>query len=371
MKKVLPFILTLSGLLFADDYSFNFNELEKIEVKTYEYSGYIKGEQKHQILNQSSPNYSTKNKNSMDSNYGELFFNFKYFKNKFTIETELMANYENIDNSENDQYTVNQLHINYKYNNNHQVNIGKKRSKWGKGYFFNPVAFIDKKKDPNNPEASREGYSQINYKYNKVYKNDLKNFSFDAVYLRTTPELNYDLYSTNSHTVALKSYFLYKDIDIDILYLYNDKYTNRYGIDFSTNIKTNFEIHGEYGKSDDGLYSYLAGIKYLTAKDLTITSEYFYQNEQLSRTQSFWDKKYFINKFSQKEPLDILYLSVYYKNSYNLSDDSHQNNLGFIYTKIKNLDIDFSVGKNFGDSSSEFGSKLVDKFSWLQLKYSF
>ena len=77
-----------------------------------------------------------------------------------------------------------------------------------------------------------------------------------------------------------------------------------------------------------------------------------------------------LNKLTQKEPFDILYFSVYFKNMYNFDDNSQQNNLGLIYTKIKNLTIDFSVGKNAGNSRSEFGTKLVEKFTWLQLIYT-
>lgn len=371
MQKLSLLFLCYATLLVADDYSFDFKELEKIEVKTYEYTGYIKGEHKYQSLNQNSPSFPSKNKSNMESYFGEALLSYKYFYNNFTLETELMANYENIDFNEEDTYTTNQLFTNYKYNDNHQLNLGKKTATWGKGYFFNPIAFIDRKKDPTNPEASKEGYTVINYKYNKTFQNELQNLTFDAVYLRTTSHINEDFYNQNSNTLALKTYLLYQDIDIDFVYLYNDKLPNKWGVDFSTNLQTNFEIHGEYGRSDNSLYSYLIGLKYLTDSDLTIISEYFYQNKELSKTLSFWDNRYMINKLTQKEPFDILYFSVYFKNMYNFDDNSQQNNLGLIYTKIKNLTIDFSVGKNSGNNRSEFGTKLVEKFTWLQLKYNF
>lgn len=371
MYKSYCIVSLLSTFVFADDYSFDFNELEKIEVKTYEYNGYLKGEHKYQVLNRSSPSYPAKNKTDMDSLYGEVFFNYQYFYDKVTLDTELMANYEKIDHSEDDTYTVNKFFINYKHNDNHQINLGKKTATWGKGYFFNPIAFIDRKKDPTNPEANKEGYTILNYKYNKVFQNDLQNISFDAVYLKTTSTFNENFYTQNSNTIALKTYLLYKDIDIDFVYLYNDKLANQFGVDFSMNLQTNFEIHGEYAKSDDSFYSYLLGLKYLTDFDLTIISEYFYQNEELLKNQNFWDNRYLINKLTQKEPFDILYFSLYYKNSYNFDDNSQQNNLGIIYSGIKNVELDFSLGKNSGDSNSEFGTKLVDKFTWFQLKYSF
>jgi len=371
MQKFLPYLLIISSFVFADDYSFDMDELEQIEVKTFEYNGYLKTEYKHQVLNQSSPKYLIKNKNNMEAYLGEAYLDSKYFKENYTFESEFMANYENIDNIEDNSYNINQAFINYKYNTNHQITLGKKIAKWGKGYFFNPIAFIDKKKDPNNPEDSKEGYIQTDYKYNKVLSGDLQNISLDAVYIKTSNEINDELYKGDSKIIALKTYLLYRDIDIDLAYLYSNKSSEKYGIDFSANLETNFEIHGEYGKFSDGYYSYLLGLKYLTINELTITSEYYYQSEEQLKTTPFWGKKYFINKFSQKEPFDILYLNIYYKNSLNIEDNSHQNNLGFIYTKFKNLDIDFSVNKYFGDNFSEYGSKLVDEFLWLQLKYSF
>lgn len=370
-RKTLLTFLFITNSLLANEYDFSMDELEEIETKQYEYSGYLKAQHKYQKLNESSPKYTTKNKDAMNTILGEAFLNFKYFKDEFTFQTDLMANYENKDHEEGDTYTLNQAFINYKYNQNHQISLGKKVAKWGKAYFFNPIAFIDRRKDPNEPEASKEGYIQANYTYNKVFNSSLQNFAFDVVYLKTNSGINEDFYSQESDNLALKAYFLYKDIDIDLAYLYSTEQTNRFGIDFSTNIQTNFEIHAEYAKADNSNYSYLLGLKYLTEFDLTVISEYFYQSEELVKDKPFWDNRYFLNSFSQKEPLDFLYSSIYYKNFYNLEDNSQQHRLGFTYSGFENVDLDFSVSKCQGKESSEYGSKLVDHFTWLQIKYSF
>jgi len=299
---------------------------------------------------------------------------FKYFKDKYTINSEFMANYTktSIDNTENDTTSINQLYFNYKQNQNHIYKIGKISSKWGKGYFFNPIAFIDRKKDPNNPELTKEGYELLAYKYNKVYKkSNLKNFALDIIYLPTSSNQNNNFYTKDSDNLALKAYFLYFDTDIDIAYLYNNKLSNKLGFDFSSNIKTNFEIHGEYAKNDEGDYSYILGLKYLTETDLTITSEYYYQNEILAKTKPFWDNKYFLNKFSQKEPFDILYSNIYFKNNLNLNDNSYQNTFGAIYNYKDNIAFDVAVGNNNGDNRSEYGSKKVDKFFTFKTKWNF
>ncbi|MEA3384510.1 MAG: hypothetical protein U9Q20_07565 [Campylobacterota bacterium] len=361
MKKVLFSLVVIFSTLFSSDYEFDFDDLEQIETKSYEYNGYLKGDYKYQI----------KDETSQDSYLGEVFLNYKYFKDKYTLNFDFISNYENINTQEEDTYTVNQAFINYKHDENHQIYVGKKIAKWGKGYYFNPVGFIDRIKDPNDPEATKEGYTQLNYKYNKVLNKELQNISFDAVYLRTTKEFNDDIYEKNSNIIALKTYMLYKNIDFDLVYLYSDKSENKIGVDFSTNIKTNFEVHAEFAKYDNGYSSYLLGFKYLTQNDLTVLSEYYYQKEIQEKNIPFWDNRYFLNSITQKEPFDILYFSIYYKNSLNINDNSFQNRLGVVYTKIKNLNIEISISKNTGDEKSEFGTKQIEEMGWLSLKYSF
>lgn len=364
-------LFVLVSLVFANDYEFNFDELETIQTKPYEFNGYLKGDYKYQSINRSSPSYPAKNKAGQESYLGELALNYKYFKDNYTFHFNLMANYENIDKQKDDKTTLNQGFINYKFSDNNQVYLGKKTPKWGKGYYLNPVAFCDRKKDPNDPEASREGFTQLNYKYNKVLSGELKNITFDMVYIRTTKDLNDYLYNNDSNILAFKTYILYNDIDIDLIYSYSSEDRDKIGIDFSTNLQTNFELHGEYGRFDDGYYSYLFGLKYLTYNELTILSEYYYQNNIQASDTPFWDNRYFINSFTQKEPFDILYLNLYYKNILNLDDNSYQNKFGVLYSGIKNIFIDLSFTKNTGKSLSEFSNKLIDSTSWVNLRYSF
>ena len=336
--------------------------MDEIEVKNYEYSGYLKAEYKNQ---------QTKSNDTLDNTFAEAQLSFKYFEDDYSLNTQFQINHSNINNDEVNIYTANQLFLNYKVSSNTKLSFGKKSLKWGKGYFFNPVAFLDRRKDPNNPEASKEGYIFGHYNYNKSYNNDLKNFSFDIVIMPTSNSLNDDFYNHNSTNIALKSYLLYLDTDIDIIYSYNNKLKDKVGLDFSRNVETNFEIHGEIVKELNGYNSALFGIKYLTKNDLTITSEYFYQSEQLAKTNPFYDNKYFFNKFSLKEPFGIVYSSAYYKNSLNLNDNSHQDSIGAIYSFKNNLELDISYNKNSGNNTSEFGSKQISDTIWTQISWYF
>ena len=76
-KKLLSF-LVFSNFIYANEYEFNLDDLNEVETKSYEYSGYLKAEHKYQILNESSAKYLMKNKDDMQSYFGQALLDFKY-----------------------------------------------------------------------------------------------------------------------------------------------------------------------------------------------------------------------------------------------------------------------------------------------------
>ena len=367
--KALHVIFCTALFLYAGDYDF---DMDAIEVKPYTLSGYLKGEAKYQGLNDDSPSFHTKNKESMKSYGSEGNLKFAYFNDSLKLDTEVMVNYNDIDNDYSDEHKFAQLFVQYKFDQNHLVEVGKKAPKWGKGYFVNPIAFFDRKKDPNDPESSREGFNMANYRFNKSYDGDVKNISFDLLFMKNDNHINSDFARDEANNVGLKAYLLYLDTDIDVIYFKNDANVEKIGFDVSKNLLTNLEIHAEFAKTlgeDD--YAYLVGLKYLTEFELSITTEYFYQKNQSSRNEPFFGHQYFMTKFSQKEPMDILYSSLYYKNIYNLGDQSMQNSLGATYSFKNNMLIDISYNLNEGTKTSEYGSKLVQNTLWTKLYWYF
>ena len=165
---------------YAGDYDF---DMKAIEVKPYTLSGYLRSDAKFQSINEDSPMAAFKNKDSMKSYFGEGNVKFAYFNDTVKLDSEVMLNASKVDGDNSDEATLLQLFMQYKFNQNHLVEVGKKTPKWGKGYFVNPIAFFDRKKDPNEPESSREGYIMANYRYNKSVEGDLKNLSFDVLLL--------------------------------------------------------------------------------------------------------------------------------------------------------------------------------------------
>lgn len=369
-------ILTLfSVLLISDEYDF---DMSTLKPKHYEYSGYLRIDNKVQKLNTDDEKYQ-------NNLHLEALFDFLYHHDSLTFKTSLMATYDYIkDKQEESDLPVNELYIDAKLNTNHKVLVGKESLKWGKGYYFNPVAFFDRPKDPTQPTLTREGFILAKYSYNKSFSGDLKNLSFDFVYLPSTNDINedYTRLATNNedaNNLAMRLYLLYFDTDIDFIYNYSDTANDKIGIDFSKNIQVNFEVHGEFAKIIDDGHSYLLGVRYLSNFELTIISEYTYKSNGLTKeeietsssTLPFLAKDYWVTLVSQKEPFDWLYSTIYYKNMMNIQDSSQQNKLGVSYSFKNNIDMDLSYNKNSGDKLSEFGKKQVTDFIWLQASWKY
>lgn len=385
--RVIPLInvLILSSL-YASEYDFDMGSLEEMEPKSYEYKGYLRVEDRPQRLNKEAPIYIQSGDDREYQNYLHLeaLLEFSYFYEDLTLKTSLMGTYDYIkDKNAEDDYPVNELYIENRFTHNHSALLGKQSLKWGKGYFFNPVAFFDRPRDPTQPTLAREGFHIAKYSYNKSFQSNLKNISFDLLYLNANDNINkeYRLLTNqeDSNNIGARLYLLYFDTDIDIIYDYSDKAKDKIGIDFSTNLQTNFEIHAEYAKELDGYFSYLLGLRYLSESDLTLISEYLYRSNGLSKneiqalpiTLPFAAKDYLINLLAQKEPLDVLYLSLYYKNICNLQDYSQQNKLGFTYSFKDDIELDLSYNINSGSQDSEFGKKSVEDFLWLKTTWAF
>ncbi len=370
-------LLSTAGI-YADDYSF---DMQSIETKSFEYSGYLRTEYKYQNLNQDSPLYAFlgREDKTQDTFLNEALFRFTYYKDDSKLISSLSARYVNIDGLDETLFTAYQLYVHHTFSINHSIDVGKKTLKWGKGYFFNPAAFLDRPKDPTQPENAYEGYVMIDYSYNKSFEGDLKNLQLDLIYMPTTSQVNNDYYHGQSSNLSAKLYLLYFDTDISLIYLYSDAQKDKFGLTFSKNLKSYFEVHGEYAKEIGGYYSYLLGLKYVTQNDITILSEYYYNSEGLTvdeirssiKLLPFPGKSYLINKFSKKEPFGLVYSTLYFKDMLNTEDGSHLDTLGFIYTFKNNLEIDLSYNRNTGDKESDFGKKLVSDYGWLKATWYF
>ena len=303
--------------------------------------------------------------------------------------------------------------------------IGKRTLKWGKGYAWNPVAFLDRPKDPDDPELAREGYVVVSADYIKSFDGPLKTFSFTPVLMPVYEHINDDFGINNRLNFAGKMYFLLYDTDIDLIFLASGSKTSRCGMDFSRNITSNFEVHGEFAfvndhqkrfiNSDGALFgseydatSYLLGLRYLTKSDTTYIFEYFHDATGFAESEmtdyfSFIDRgydtylasgddstlrrasnaaggsynrrnpmrDYLYLRASQKNPFDILYFTPSLTGIFNTADRSFSIGPEFLYTGVKNLELRLKTIFLVGNSDTEFGEKQNNCRAELRVRYYF
>ena len=294
------------------------------------------------------------------------------------------------------------------------LDIGKKRMKWGKGYAWNPVAFIDRPKNPNDPGLALEGYVVLSIDYIKSFQGKLKTITLTPVLIPVNEHINSTFGNKNQLNFGGKVYFLFYDTDIDLMFLSGGSGPARYGMDFSRNITSNFEIHGEFayipdyikkviqedgtvGEEQYASINYLLGIRFLTKTNTTFFFEYFkngngytsnemenfyflidqaYQSYLLAADDSQLEflfgaasqayrtfapmQDYLFLRISQKEPWNIPYFIPSFTSIFNLTDKSFSLTPELLYNPITNLELRAKITILLGKGGSEFGEKQND-----------
>jgi hypothetical protein len=305
------------------------------------------------------------------------------------------------------------------------VELGKRVAKWGKGYAWNPVAFVDRPKDPNDPDLAQEGFVMARAEAIQSFEGELRNVSVTLVVLPVHDGINRDFGSTESVNVAGKLTVLAWDTDLDVMALSSGARSSRYGADFSRNLGSNVEVHGEWAhlstvtlpvlqsggqvltRSTDA-ETWLLGLRYLTAFDLTAIAETYFNGAGYTRGelstyfrfvddawQQFQDsanrtalnkagsllqgaygrpnpgRRYGYLRLSQKEPFNWLYLTPGAIAIWNLDDHSRMVTAELDYTGITNLDFRARLVWLQGDPFSEFAEKPYARRAELRVQWFF
>ena len=287
------------------------------------------------------------------------------------------------------------------------MSIGKRRFNWGKGYAFNPVGYVNAQKDPENPDLALAGQSSVYISYNRSFSSELlQNMSLSAALLPPSTTVNDKFGSADEIGAALKLYFLFKNIDIDLMTVFRKNKPLRMGLDFSANLRENLEIHGEISYAYDEIktrivdviisrqkmngVSYLLGLRYLNRFNTTLIAEYYHNNSGLSKnefsayqdwvetnlgsdlpelinatkhdmTTTFRTKTlmrdYLYVKLTQPEPFAWLYSSISLFSIYNLNDHSFLLSPRLSYKPYTNFEVLLWPMLFFGGNDTEYGGK--------------
>lgn len=427
-------ILLLLGVypLFHDtcfaeeEFSFDLTEFEK---KSLEWGGYAELKWDHIDLNQdgtfSRLNFYKEPRSTLDRFSSSLQLDGSFTKGITTFNWVLQATGQQDEVEWSDTADVFEGYASIKPTPHATIDLGKKVFKWGKGYAWNPVGFIDRPKDPNNPEEALEGFNGAELDLIKSFSGPLQTVALTTIALPAWQGVNEDFGETDNINLAAKLYLLYRDTDIDLLWYTGNSRTTRYGFDFSKNLATNFEIHGELAHvpkqnqkvlNDGGSLttrevsdtSYLLGIRYLTENDITSIIEFYHNDDGYTETemerffqlvdnaynqflgtsietpfrqaitvsQSGYSlpqlgRDYLYARITQKEPFDILYFTPGLTAIINFADQSYSVSPEAVYTGFTNWEMRLRLTYLNGGYFTEHGEKLNSSKLELRARYFF
>jgi len=420
-------IFFLSDFSRAEEYSFN---LEEIDKKPYHLGGYA---EIHPILLWPDDDAAFYRLKYYDIDAGSpikrydltLQLEGSYEKDASRIFARVNSSLQHDDDGWSDETVLYEGYFSHKPSAFLILEAGKKNLKWGKGYAWNPVAFVDRPKDPDDPDLNLEGFFMGSADYTRSFQGSLKTVSLTLALVPVYGDLNDDFGEQDHLNAAVKLYLLWRDTDIDFMALAGESKPQRYGMDFSRNLFSNLEIHGELAwirdfeksvmnasgtliQEDEDVWSALLGLRYLSAIETTYFLEYYHNGtgfteQEMNDFFAFVEKGYerFISsgdaaplrkagnlaegrygrpnpmknylyaRISQKEPLDILYFTPAITGILNLEDRSYSISPELLYTGVTNFEMRLKGTVLAGDRFSEYGEKQNDYRLEFRIRYFF
>jgi hypothetical protein len=425
------FYFSISPLVFAsivcadDDYSF---DLEAFEKKPFEWGAHLELKWEHMDLNREGAFYLLKffedPRETLNRFGTTLQLKGSFQKEKMSVNWVMETGIWQDELEREETADIFETFVSLTPTPLATLNLGKKTYKWGKGYAWNPVSVVDRLKDPNNPEEALEGFAGAELDLLKSFSGSLQTVALTTVLIPVTTEYNDDFGDTGDNFAA-KLYLLYKDTDIDLIWFEGDSRARKYGFDFSKNLATNFEIHGELIHTpeqkkkfllDDGTVdtvkvsdtSYLLGLRYLTESDITTIVEFYHNDDgyteaemdrffqfvndaydeydnsgataALEKAQDLSEgaygkpqagRDYLYLKTTQKEPFGLLYTTPGLLAIINMEDQSYSIGPEITYTGFTNWEWRLRFTYLDGSRLSEYGEKQNESRGEIRVRFFF
>ena len=410
---LLVLLCPAAGAQAAEEYTFDTSAFEK---KAFELGGYAELKQEHFEFNRNGAFYRLNTLNqpqreTLDRTTGTLQLVGKVRPGAGTFDFRTNSSLQRDQLAHDHDTTIYDAAYSIRPHPGVTAEAGKRALRWGKGYAWNPIGFVERPKDPNDPQQAREGFWMASGDLIANPGGSLQTVAFTPVLLPVRDDINSDFGAPGRSNPAAKLYLLYRDIDIDFAWQGKGSRPGRFGMDFSTNLTSNFEIHGEWARirnftrpvvTSTGVVmndlgnatSYLLGLRYLTASDTTFIAEYYrngtgYSDEearqfyhlvgaafvQLQRTGSSPlleraialsrgsygrpnpGRDYLYFRAQQKDALGIVYFQPAITAIANLEDRSLQVTPELSYTGINNVELRARLFLLHGGASTDFGEK--------------
>ncbi len=424
------FLLLVGGLLAgaaaAEEFSFDAAAFDK---KPFEFGGYLELKQERAWLNSSGALYQLNfydkaARPTLDRTAATLKLDGKFNRDNLIFRFRADAEVRRDALTEDRINRFDEAYLSWKPDPGFTLDVGKQALKWGKGYAWNPVGFVERPKDANDVELAREGFTLVAADFIRNFSGNLQTLAFTPVLLPVSAQMNADFGRPGHLNPAAKLYLLYRDTDIDFTWLGRGSRSPRFGVDFSRNLTSALEIHGEWARIRDfdlrsiaangvvtttrrNVTSALLGLRYLSERDTTTILEYYRNGAGYSAAQAedFYrlidnglaqfqsagnspllnqarqivpayaransGERYLYLRVSQKEPFDIVYFTPSVTLIANLDDRSASLTPELLYTGITNLDLRLRASWLSGKAGSEFGEKQNARRLELMARFYF
>ncbi|MFH7326624.1 hypothetical protein [Desulfurivibrio sp. C05AmB] len=302
--------------------------------------------------------------------------------------------------------TINELYAHIPRDDRLSLQAGKRTLRWGNGYAWNPIAFLERPKDPLDPDLTREGFTMASLEHVTTRPGPLQTLAFTPVLLPVSDEINSGFGEGERLNLAARLYMLYRDTDIELTALGNGSRPGSIGMGMARNLAPHFEIHAEmawFQRREVGVVSadgelatrkadpvdLLIGIRYQTETERTWVVEYFRRGTGYSGTEmeeyhtlaqsansdpllqgrlakarregygaSQAMRDYLYMRLRQSEPWGALYWGTGVTTLINLQDHSASIIPEVSYTGISNVELRGRLAILTGASGSEFGERL-------------
>lgn len=386
---VSTFLVVASLSASAEEFKFDANEFEK---KVFEFSGHF--EQKEDVLKLRSSSPAFKLSYPGEAQRASLL------RNTTTLEVSGKLNLGLVvgDVREQSVYSSDSLGqsistntlmeggLRWSANPGLTFDAGKRVQRWGKGYSWNPVGFVERPKDAADPQASRQGFVMASGEWTKSFSEPISTISFTGLVVPTNEGMNPDFGKKEYLNPAAKLYLLALDTDIDLMWLGKGARPQSFGFDFSRNLSTALEVHGEWARSLDAppntvaasgatssqlvnFNSYLLGLRFLTEGEVTWIGEYYRNGEGYGKPEPGRDYLYL--KASVNEPFDWVYGAASLTSIVNLNDHSFQITPEISYIGFSNLELRARLIILGGRPHTEFGEKIASARVEVYARYFF
>jgi len=419
-------LLLGSACVSAEEFSFDASEFAQ---KTFEFSGFVEQKEEGLKLRSGSPAFKLAypgepGRDGLLRSSSTLELSGKANLGDFVLDARAQASLaDDALVSSTRKPSVMEGGLRWSASPGLSFDAGKRVQRWGKGYAWSPVAMVERPKDANDPQASREGFVMASGEWTKSLSGGpVSTVSLMGLVVPTDGSMNRDFGQSQDLNPAARLYLLAWDTDIDLMWRAKGARPASFGVDFSRNLSPALEIHGEWARTLDAprttvsasgitssdrvdVDSYLLGLRYLSQSEVTWIAEYYrngagYSAQEFDAYYQFLDlalapgapaalasqtrsvaqsgyarpnpgRDYLYLKASVSEPFNWVYGAASVSTMVNLNDHSYQITPELSYTGFSNWELRGRLILLAGSARTEFHEKTASQRLEVYARYFF